>query len=142
MKRQYKIRPLAEKLEQMSMPEPNSGCLLWLGAIGTSGYGKTSYRKKHLSAHRAAYEAFVGQIPLGMHVCHRCDVPLCINPAHLFLGTHAENMLDRDHKGRTLRHEKHPGAVIDMPTAAAIYAAPGTQREIGRLFGVDQKTVW
>lgn len=75
----------------------DSGCWEWTRSKATNGYGRIT---NSLSAHRAAYELFVGPIPDGMQVCHRCDNPPCCNPAHLFLGTAADNAHDRDAKGR------------------------------------------
>lgn len=59
-------------------------------------------------AHRASWEFYRGPIPEGMHVLHKCDVPLCVNPDHLFLGTQADNMRDKSLKGRQLYGENHP----------------------------------
>ena len=81
---------------------PN-GCWLWLaGKCGPSNnpYGRFQFKKKSVRAHRASYELFIKRIPKGQLVLHSCDVPLCVNPEHLFLGTHSENMRDRDRKGR------------------------------------------
>lgn len=89
-----------------------SGCWLWTGA--TRGrqpshlYGWVTFNKKQLGAHRLAWIFFVGEIPPGMSVCHKCDVPLCVNPDHLFLGTHAENMKDMHSKGRLKRSLEQP----------------------------------
>lgn len=96
------MRDLIERLENNSIPEPNSGCWIWTGAIssGSLGYGSLRIGRNTTRAHRAAYEAFRGSIPSGMFVCHKCDVSLCINPDHLFLGTPADNNKDRREKGR------------------------------------------
>src|SRR5213595_2676709 len=81
------------------IPEPNSGCWLWLGSIDKLGYGKVTVRGFHL-AHRLAYAETKGPIPEGMLVLHKCDVPACINPEHLYVGDSQDNMNDMVMRGR------------------------------------------
>lgn len=79
---------------------PN-GCWLWTGALTHNGYPAFYYQHRMVRAHRFSYEAHHGPIPAGLMVLHTCDTPACVNPAHLFLGTHDDNMQDRQQKGRT-----------------------------------------
>jgi hypothetical protein len=76
-------------------------CMLWASTKDRKGYGRIpSKGVGQVQAHRAMYEAFIGEIPEGMHVLHKCDTPPCVNPDHLFLGTHNDNMADMKAKGR------------------------------------------
>lgn len=77
---------------------PNS-CWIWTGA-SSKGYGVFKSKDKTGSAHRYSYELHKGQIPSGLFVCHHCDNPICVNPAHLFLGTASDNMQDKLKKQR------------------------------------------
>ncbi len=97
------IRTPAQRLEAETMPEPNTGCLLWTGPTDRKGYGIMSFEGSTRRAHREAWSLAYGIIPVDMHVCHRCDNPPCCNPAHLFLGTTQENTADKVAKGRQAR---------------------------------------
>jgi hypothetical protein len=77
--------------------------VLWTGRKYKSGYGRRKYQGKDRRAHRVVYEQRFGPIPQGMCVCHRCDTPACINPDHLFLGTHEDNMADMVKKERSAK---------------------------------------
>jgi len=86
----------------------DTACWLWTGTFDQSGYGvfALTLHGKNISqrAHRFSYQLHYGSIPEGMLVCHTCDTPACVNPAHLWLGTHTDNAHDRDHKGRQVPH--------------------------------------
>lgn len=77
----------------------NNGCWLWEGPVNHAGYG----RLENDRAHRISFRLFVGEIPDGLCVLHKCDVRLCVNPEHLFLGTLADNMIDRTVKGKSAK---------------------------------------
>ena len=131
----------------------DNGCWIWQGAIKNTGgkslpYGWITFRKKQMNAHRAAWIVNFGEIPSGMLVCHKCDVPLCVNPQHLFLGTQADNIRDMWMKGR------HPGPahgivgsrsaklkLDDVYKIRELLSTGKTQRDIAFEFGVTQSTI-
>lgn len=80
-----------------------TGCWLWTRGKGSKGYGMFSAPPIRL-AHRFSYFLHNGELPAGMQVCHRCDVPACVNPAHLFLGTAADNQRDCRAKARAFKN--------------------------------------
>lgn len=75
-------------------------CWLWIGANGVFGYGQFRHEGRKQQAHRVSYQLFIGPIPPGLLVLHKCDVPACVNPHHLFVGTDADNVHDMMKKGR------------------------------------------
>lgn len=89
------------RFEEHFQHDPNSGCWLWTGKT-LGPYGRYKLDGKDMGAHRAAYILYKGD-PQERFVCHSCDTPLCVNPDHLWLGTHDENMADMATKGRAKR---------------------------------------
>lgn len=126
-------------------------CWLWLGGKYSDGYGQMSFRLDGravgIGTHRVSYVLHNGPIPPGMCVMHKCDTPGCVNPAHLSLGTHAENMHDMIRKGRraSTAGQSHGKAKLtddDVRTIRRL-AEKGhlQQKEIGWLFGIKQAQV-
>lgn len=75
-------------------------CWNWKAGLFTNGYGQFRLRNKKMKAHRFAYLIYYGKIPKGKIICHHCDNPKCVNPHHLFVGTHKDNSVDREKKNR------------------------------------------
>lgn len=90
-----------ERFEEKYIPEPMSGCWLWIGSKNRDGYGTFFVAGKVRKAARAALHIFRGfDLNSPLHTLHRCDIPACVNPDHLFVGTIRDNALDSLHKGR------------------------------------------
>lgn len=106
-------KPFEERLQAQITVAP-SGCWLFQGYTNEKGYGRIRYKGKKELVHRAAYMHYVGEIPEGMLVCHECDVPGCCNPEHLFTGSNADNIADRDAKGR---HRPNPNGRRGIPSS-------------------------
>jgi hypothetical protein len=128
----------------------NPDCWIWIGSRNSGGYGRWARRmagRIHtFAAHRFAFELAYGPIPTGLHVCHRCDTPSCVNPSHLFVGTADDNRRDMVSKGRE-RHaagEVHGRAKITARDVDEIRRLRGieTQRSLAARFGVSQAEIW
>ncbi len=132
------------------------GCWEWERYINRHGYGR--YGDKGVLAHRAIYQAFVGDIPNGMNVCHHCDTPACVRPSHLFLGTQADNTADCIAKGRHCHGDRHYtkhrdmkgensyGATLTTEDVLEIRrqlesAYRGLQSSLARQYGVTPQTI-
>jgi hypothetical protein len=88
----YRAKPTLELFERHYIPEPNTGCWLWTGARFRKGYGNFGIDGHNRSAHRVAYELYIGPIPEGLDLDHLCRVPSCVNPDHLEPVTRRENI--------------------------------------------------
>ena len=114
---------------------------------GQMGYGSIYDDGSHHYAHRISYEVFIGPIPDGMNVLHDCDNPPCCNPGHLFLGTQAVNIADRDAKGRqrSLKGSKSPNAKLtesDIPKIRSRLARGFSKAEVAEEFRVSRAAIW
>lgn len=93
--------PDAARLVSKASASDDTGCWRWAGAANDDGYGYMAFRGRTWKAHRVSYTLFCGEVPDGLLVCHHCDNPWCVNPAHLFLGHRSTNMKDMVRKGRS-----------------------------------------
>jgi len=136
-----------ERLKAL-IASPSDGCIIWPGhSVG--GYGRIKIAGRPRRAHRVAWECLKGAIPDGLLVCHKCDVPLCVNPAHMFLGTAADNLADMYAKGRQItpgpkvprKGEGCAAAVLTAPQVDLIRGDGRSQREIARAYGISKSQV-
>ena len=146
-KRGVKPKPLVDKFwKNVDVCEANK-CWLWKLCTVGKGYGYLGHKGRNLLAHRVAWMLTYGPIPEGMCVCHHCDVKLCCNPEHLFLGTIADNNADMARKGRYFHPtgEKHPRHKLTEEIVLMIrqrYAMGDiTQQRLADEYGVDDSTV-
>lgn len=118
------------------------GCWIWTAAT-RNGYGAIKYAGKMLRAHRSAYELYSGTIPDGLLVRHECDNRLCVNPDHLLLGSHANNMQDMVDRGRTPNRKgaNNGQSKLTNEQVLAIRSDARSQRKIAMDYGIDHTTV-
>jgi len=124
------------------IPEPFSGCHLWIRGVDGKGYGAfVVAHSTNILAHRVAWSLKHGEIPARMRVLHRCDTPLCVNPDHLFLGTDADNVADCVAKGRKPKGIKHGMSRLLPENIREIRVSPEGCRKLASRFGVSKTTV-
>jgi len=123
-------------------------CWPWMGSkLVSGGYGRIfDGESKMLRAHRLSWEIAHGKpVPEGMHVCHTCDNPVCVNPNHLFIGTIADNNADMVEKGRQAKGESLPQSKVteqDVRDIRRLYEEGWSQGALGRRYDITQPTVY
>lgn len=129
---------MESRFEEKYIPEPNSGCWIWIGCFDTkSGYGRFWNGTKPDGAHRVSYRLHNGEIG-DLHVCHKCDNTSCVNPQHLFLGTHLDNIKDRQSKGRS----RGRAPKLSESDIEEILNSSESQTSLGLKYGVTQSAIW
>lgn len=134
--------PVERWAEKISVSD--DGCWHWRGSLNERGYGMFWFERKLVKAHRFSYLVYYGEIQDGLHVLHSCDVRDCVNPSHLRLGTHAENMQDMAHKGRgqVRRGDECSFSKLTESQVRDILKSPETGPELSRTYGVSRNTIY
>lgn len=133
-----------ERFLEKIQPIPMCGCWAWEGYVDAKmGYGMFWLNGSMQLSHRVSYMLFNGDIPSGLNVLHRCDVPCCVNPNHLWLGTNDQNVKDKVAKGRAarLRGTDHPAAKVDESIVRMIRCSPQSARVLAQGLSLDRSTV-
>lgn len=123
-------------------PEPNTGCWLWSGQV-TKGYGRIYIDRtsRSIGAHRFSYILANGQVPPGLSVLHKCDVPLCVNPDHLYAGTVIDNAQDKVVRGRQPKGVNHYRAKLNPDAIREIRSGHIRNKDAIKKYGVCSNTV-
>jgi len=132
--------PLKERILEKTTKQP-TGCWIFNGRKNYDGYGLIWHEGKAVRAHRAAYEELKGPLTEGDVVCHSCDVPACVNPDHLFVGTRLENNRDAVRKGRHAYGKRNGQCKVSDADVLAIRRSSETQIMLAARYGVDQSTI-
>lgn len=127
----------------------DNGCWLWLlSTCSGTGYGQLTRDYKNLLAHRVAYELYVGPIPEGLYVLHKCDNRICVNPEHLWLGTHIDNMEDMRNKNRAAKGQRVASAVLTEDQVRFIrehykgHSRTYGEKALAKRFGVGKSAIY
>lgn len=133
--KKYKRAFCSDECRFLAYVQLSDDCWTWIGAKNRRGYGKLSFRKnKTMPAHRASYILFKGDIPSGMLVCHSCDNPPCVKPAHLWLGTISDNVCDMIKKNRSPNQKLTTEMVIDIRNK---FENGYTQKKLQEVFNIS-----
>lgn len=136
---------ILRRFNQKWAKDINSDCHLWSASRDAAGYGHFSMGHQNtVKAHRVSWELNYGLIPPGMHVLHRCDNPPCVNPNHLFLGTHLDNMRDCVSKGRRNFSvgESRPEAKVSERDVLDIRASTEILKTCAGRYGLSLTQIW
>lgn len=132
---------LQDRFDRYVMPVTECGCWLWIGSLNKGGYGQINVAKQMINTHRISWELHRGQVPDGLYVLHTCDVRSCVNPDHLFLGTHVENMIDMKKKKRSQYGERNPHRKLSEADVIKIRTSPLNQYELAEKYNLTQSAI-
>ena len=157
MSKNFNMEKARKRFESKYRVDEASGCWLWTGYKSQLGYGLLTVDRVRMRAHRLSYQLHIGPIPKGegFHgtcVCHKCDVRNCVNPEHLYLGTHQQNMRDRNERDRVGHSQRHGRAILKDDDVRLIKRflerfppsfgnRPSPQEFLSRWFGVSCPTI-
>lgn len=144
-----RIKPIRgdnERFDAATMPLPESGCLIWMNRCDRDGYGLFTVTSGSIRAHRFAWMRVYGEIPEGMFICHKCDVPGCVNIDHLYLGTATDNNRDTVRRGRYVAQCGEKAHSSKLTTAQVIEIrkrvdAGEVHHRIAKDYGVAQNCI-
>ena len=139
-----KAKPLVDRF--WAQVNKTDNCWNWDGSIQKGGYGTIELNHKSLKAHRVSYWIHYGEIPEGMYVCHKCDNRKCVNPEHLFIGTHADNLADAALKGRMIHGSNSYWSKLSENYVFFIRESLRNKKhtgiELAKKFGVFHSTIY
>ena len=140
-KHKFRASSLAE-IDRFEMKfNKTSSCWEWAASIGSAGYGHFWFRGRPRPSSQVSYMLYIGEIPDGLCILHKCDNRKCVNPDHLFVGTVAENSADMVSKGRQAKGESVAASKLTEKQVLEIRNDPRSQRKIGLDYGVSHTTV-
>lgn len=123
----------------------SEGCWFWIGYKDPNGYGRLHVGNIPMLASRLSYQLHLGDIPDGKYVCHKCDIPACVNPEHLFLGTQRDNVADMIEKGRDRKRGlpgiEHHASKLNDENVRLIRMSDQTDAGLARQFNVSRATI-
>lgn len=137
---------MTAKQKILSNIKKNTNCCWeWTGALEKFGYAQLSFKGRIIKAHRLSYIAFIGEIPKGLLICHKCDNPSCVNPDHLFLGSHKDNYDDMVNKNRDNfpKADFHYKSLLSRREVKEIKKFPLELNnvQIGKIYNVDRRVI-
>ena len=140
------MKTLLERFEEKYIPLTESGCWIWLASGLKQGYGRINVNGKKVLAHRLSYQLYKGAVSSKICVLHKYDIPSCVNPDHLYLGTQADNMIDCAEKGRHSKVDgsKNPASKLtekDIPVIRQRLKNGETQLTIAKDYGINRSKI-
>ena len=136
------MKTMRESFEEKFVKGEPDACWEWTASKFRDGYGQFYLNRKPIGAHRFSWMLYVGEVPDGLWVLHKCDNRGCVNPAHLFLGTHTDNMRDCASKGRFPKRSNRKILTEEQVKTIRVMWLNGVRNiTLTKIFGVANQTI-